>query len=49
MKKKIKDLTEEERDKFCDKYLFHHCQDCPLEHYGECVYDLMRDEVEVDE
>ena len=57
MKKKIKDLTIEEKDKICHKYQNNHlCHNCPLLYSNKCmaeigaiVYqDIDEDEVEVD-
>lgn len=53
MKKKIKDLTLEEQETFCNKYLDNDCESCPL-HVGNnddnmpiCIRDAMNREVEV--
>lgn len=54
MKKKIKDLTLEEINKVCDKYLY--CAQCPMFHnYTFCIKReewlraYLEQEVEVDE
>lgn len=47
MKKKIKDLTEEEAKTICDKSLF--CYKCPLNGSYKCVHSHVNDEREVDE
>lgn len=47
MKKKIEDLTQEDKEKICDKYWS--CSECPLYNpYGleDCILNI---EVEVDE
>lgn len=54
MKKKVRDLTEEELQSICDKQLLS-CDNCPLsasDFYGEsyaCAIELMKREVEIDE
>ena len=55
MKKKIKDLTREEQETFCNKYLDNDCECCPL-HIGNnydnmpiCIRGAMNREVEIDE
>ena len=53
MIKKVKDLTNEEMKKFCDKNYqkYHTCYDCPLqigEHYCFKFLDLEQ-EIEVEE
>ena len=48
MKKKIKDLTHEEREKICEKHP--NCDDCPFDiNYEYCFKDKLFAEVEVDE
>lgn len=54
-KKKIKDLTSEEQETFCNKYLDNDCECCPL-HVGNnddnmpiCIRGAMNREVEIDE
>ena len=54
MKKKIKDLTLEEKNKFCKKYKFcgYHCPlYCGLseDNFAQCKYSIKESEVEVDE
>ena len=58
MKKKIKDLTEQEIKNICGEYLPKYCEKCPLSRptYDECKYKYIHDllehfekEVEVDE
>ena len=47
MKKKIKDLTREERLKICDKYVHEGCEHCPFllftfrEQSSYCVHHIL--------
>ena len=50
MKKKIKDLTLEEKDKICHKYQNKHlCGNCPFKRENICIIEELEREVEVDE
>lgn len=50
MKKKIKDLREEQRDTICHKYQNNHlCRGCPLLYNKVCIAEALESEVEVDE
>lgn len=50
MKKKIKNLTLEEKEQICSKHENKPCWKCPL-HIGDnlCVKDYIETEVEIDE
>lgn len=49
MKKKIKDLTDEEIKSICDRHFF--CHKCPLNHHIKCRYvdNNLDRKVEIDE
>lgn len=51
MKKKIKDLTPEEKNKICAKFVHteYECLYCPLSFERNCIDICLEREVEVDE